>query len=176
MNMKTFEQSKKYLTFLGIVTTLALALNIFIIVYACLTGDQSTNAANPIVEISKAVVNTFSPNAVNESNIQDFTIIVRKVIGHFSLFCVDALLTSWALYLWIRPLDWFKPYRFLYITLSFGAFLAALTEIIQTFIPGRSGQVSDALIDFAGYMLGTLIILIILFVLYRHKQKKNSSK
>ena len=174
--MKTFEKEKKYLTFLGIATTLALALNIFIIVNACLNGEQSTGAANPIVEASKAVVNTFSPNAVNETNINDFTILIRKLFGHFGLFAVDALLTGWALFMWIKPLSWYKSYRFLYISLSYGAFLAALTEIIQVFIPGRSGQFTDSLIDFGGYIIGLLILNIILFFIFKKQNKdKNNS-
>ena len=173
--METFKKEKTYLVFLIISTVLALGLNIFIIVHACLNGDQSTTAANPIVEISIVIVNTFVPNAVNDGNILNFTILVRKLIGHFSLYCVSALLTCWSLYMWIKPLNWFKPYKYLIISVSFGVFMSALTEIIQAFIPGRSGQVTDALIDFAGYYLGLLIILLILFIRYMQNLTKREN-
>lgn len=42
-----------------------------------------------------------------------------------------------------------------------GLFIAFVDETIQLFVPGRSGEVRDMWIDFAGVALGTLIVLAI---------------
>ena len=57
-------------------------------------------------------------------------------------------------------------------SLAFGLFMGSLTEIIQLNVPGRSGQFTDVLIDFSGYLLGFLIILLILFLIIRKQNKK----
>ena len=170
--MNTFIQGKKYLVFLIIATVLALAINIFIVVQSCLNANQSTESSGLVVNLFKAIINTFSKDAINDGNIDTFTHVIRKLVGHFGLYACSGLLTSWALYMWIEPLDWFKPYIYLIIDLSFGFLFSLLTEIIQLFTPGRSGEFTDSLIDFSGYLLGTLIILLILFFLFEQRNKK----
>ena len=173
--MKTFKQSNKYIVLLIIATVFAVAINTFIIVQSCLNANQSTDAASPIVNICKAIVNAFHKDAINDNNIGTFTHVIRKLFGHFGLYAFSGLLTSWALYMWIKPLTLFKPYIYLISTLSFGFLFSLLTELIQLFTPGRSGEFSDSLIDFFGYITGTLIILIVLFVLFKKATDKEDS-
>ena len=45
------------------------------------------------------------------------------------------------------------------ITLIAGALYAASDEIHQTFIEGRSGQITDVLLDTAGVILGAIVIV-----------------
>ena len=52
-----------------------------------------------------------------------------------------------------------------------GLFLATLTEFIQRFIPGRSGELLDILIDFAGYSLPLSILGIIIY--FQHQKISN---
>ena len=170
--MNTFKQGKKYLVFLIIATVLALAINIFIVVHSCLNAYESTKAASPIVTLFKDFINLFHKDAINENNIDTFTLVIRKLVGHFGLYTCSGLLTSWALYMWIKPSDWFKPYIYLIIDLSFGFLFSLLTEFIQLFTPGRSGEFTDSLIDFSGYLVGTLIMLLILFILFKQRNKK----
>lgn len=47
----------------------------------------------------------------------------------------------------------------------FSAFYAATDEIHQLFVPGRSGQVKDVLIDSFGALLGVIFINIVIFFL-----------
>ena len=169
--METLKQNRKYLTYLIVVSVLALAVNVFIIVQSCLNGNQSTNVASPIVDMCKAIVNLFSKDAINDSNIDAFTLVIRKLFGHFGLYALSGLLTSSALLMWIKPLKWFKYYLFLIIDLSFGLLFSLFTELIQLFTPGRSGQILDSLIDFGGYIFGTLIILLMLYLAIRKRNK-----
>ena len=69
-------------------------------------------------------------------------------------------------------MKWSKHYLTAIIALSFGAAIAALTEIIQLNVPGRSGEFLDVLIDFSGYLLGALIVGLITFLVIRKQRKK----
>ena len=142
----------------------------FIILQSCLNGDRSTESSGFVVELFKSLINIFSKNAINENNIGTFTQVIRKLIGHFGLFAVDGLISSWAIYL---SSAYIKKYKQLYgllfslFSLFFGLFIAGLTEVIQSFIPSRSGEIVDVLIDFSGYLLGTGIIALIIFLRYK---------
>ena len=165
--MNIFKENKRYLIATIILTTFAVLINAFIILQASLNGSMSTESSGRVVTLLKNIINSLSENAINDSNIGDFTYFVRKLVGHFGLFAVSGLFTSWSFYLWIKPQTWYKPYRCIYMSLGFGFSLALLTELIQLFVPGRSGEFTDSLIDFFGYILTTGIIVLIALVQYK---------
>ena len=92
-------KNKRYLIATIIVGCLAIGINLFIILQSCLNGDRSTESSGFVVELFKSLINIFSKNAINENNICTFTQVIRKLIGHFGLFAVDGLISSWAIYL-----------------------------------------------------------------------------
>ena len=164
--------SKAYLIWTIIVCVLALAINVYIIVHSCLDAAESTKAAAGVVEITEEVVNAVAPGTVTPENYDSFTTIVRKVFGHFGLFVISGLLSSLAFYLSLSPLKWSKHFINVIIGLSFGLIIGITTELIQLTVPGRSGEITDVLIDFSGYLLGSLIIALILFLILRKTKKK----
>ena len=167
--------NKRYLIATIIITFLTVVVNAFIIMQSCLNGAMSTQSSGFVVNLFKGIINAFSPNAINDGNIDTFTHVIRKLVGHFGLFVISGLFTSTAIYLWFKPQKWYKLYRFIYSSLLFGFLLAGLTEIIQTFVPNRSGQLSDVLIDFSGFLLGFSIILLIICLVYRHQKKETTN-
>lgn len=54
--------------------------------------------------------------------------------------------------------------------------MAALTEYIQTFVPGRYGCWDDVWLDFSGYMSSTLLVIILLAIIYTVLHYKNKKK
>lgn len=164
--------SKKYLIFTIIICVLAIAINAYIIMHSCLDAGESTKASSGVVEVSEEVVNTVSPGTVTPENHDSFATFIRKMFGHFGLFVISGLLSSLAIYLSLNPWKWSKYLMLIASSLVFGLFMGALTEIIQLNVPGRSGQFTDVLIDFSGYLLGFLIILLILFLIIRKQNKK----
>lgn len=54
-----------------------------------------------------------------------------------------------------------------------GVVYAASDEIHQLFIPGRSGQITDVLIDSAGLLIGILFIYLMNYCLKQRKKIKN---
>ena len=84
----------------------------------------------------------------------------RKVVGHISLFGVTGLfLTLGAVLLWssVIPLK----YTIYLMSVTLGVTIAALSELIQHFVPERAGTFEDVMIDSAGYIIGVAIILFI---------------
>lgn len=170
------DKRKFHIVLTIIVFALSIAMNAFIIVQSCLYSAMSTSSSGLAVNILKAIINAFHNNAINEDNIGTFTYVIRKLIGHFGFFTISGLLTSWAIYLLSYYLKKYKHYMGIIFSLCFGLFLAGLTELIQSFIPDRSGQISDVLIDFGGYILGMGIIILIVFILLHHQRNKENEK
>lgn len=169
------KMSKKYWIWTIIVIILAVAINAYIIMHSCLDAVTSTQQSQGVVEVSEEVVNTISPGTVTPENHDSFATFIRKAFGHFGLFVISGLLSSLATYLLINPFKWSKHYLTVIIGLAFGLIIAIITEIIQLNVPGRSGEFTDVLIDFSGYLLGALIIGLILFLVIRHLRKKETS-
>ena len=167
--MKT---SKKYLIWTIIVCVLALAINAYIIMHSCLDAVKSTQASNSVVEVAEETINTISPGTITEATHESCASFIRKAFGHFGLFVISGLLSPLAIYLVINPFKWSKHYLNVIIGLSFGLMIAAITEIIQLNVPGRSGEFTDVLIDFSGYLVGALIVGLILFLILRRQKCK----
>jgi VanZ family protein len=170
--------SKKYFIWTLIFSVIALAINVFIVVHSCLDATASTEASHGVVEITEEVINTVAPGTITIDNHDSFVSFIRKAFGHFGLFLLSGFFTSLALFLIINPFNDKKYYRIILIALSSGLLLALLTETIQLYVPGRSGELTDVLIDFGGYLLGFSAIFLILFLIIRHinKQINNVSK
>ena len=164
--------SKKYWFFTILAIILAVAINGYIIMHSCLDAIESTKASQGVVEVAEDVVNTVSPNTITEENYDSFATFIRKAFGHFGLFAASGILSSLAFYLSLSPHSWCKHYMNVMFSLVFGLFMGILTEMIQLTVPGRSGEAVDVLIDFSGYLIGTLLLGLILFLVIR-KMRKN---
>jgi len=165
-----------YIIFTVISCLLAVGINVYIIVHSCLDAQASTEASAGVIETTEQIVNTISPGTVTPENHESFAAFIRKAFGHFGLFVISGLLTSIALYLSLKDIKKMKPHLLFVISLFFGLSMGAITETIQMHVPGRSGEFSDVLIDFSGYILGMLIIGLILFLIIRHIRKKEEKK
>lgn len=154
---------KKYNILKWIIFSIAVAINLFIIVNSCLTGEASTAASNSFIGGMSSTINAISPGSVNSSNKETFVMIVRKLFGHFGLFGLSSCFTTWACYLFLKDtkVKWFLWEGL--ISFGIGFFVAGLTELIQLFIPGRSGSIIDVLIDATGYLIGVLLVILIIF-------------
>lgn len=90
--------------------------------------------------------------------------LVRKS-AHFAEFFVLGIL------LFVS----FRMYRRNHLLLPLGTGLAtaALDETIQRFVPGRSGEWKDVLLDFSGIVSACLLALLILTLYNRRKRRKH---
>lgn len=117
-------------------------------VITAICSDQFSEEV--IVEISLTVK---PQNLIN--NLSDFFYKVRKGIGHFGAFLVLGIFSTFT---WILFISRKKLPLSIMISIILGFVIAATTEIIQYFIPGRCGTLADVLLDFSGFMISTLII------------------
>lgn len=93
----------------------------------------------------------------------DFQFWIRKA-AHFSAYMLLGVFAFLALK------NSFQKVHFL-VVLNICVFYALTDEVHQTYIPGRSGEVRDVLIDSAGALLG--ISLCYLFVYFYNNLKQN---
>lgn len=108
-------------------------------------------------------------------NLNNFFYKIRKGLGHFGAFLITGIFGMFFF------LFTFKPRRYIFtasIAVGLGYLVAAFTEYIQTFVPGRNGNIDDVLLDFTGYSIGAgtvlivfLAILLIRYMIERHKKK-----
>ncbi len=165
-------KKRKVLTFIVII--IALAINIFILVNACINGEASAQESNQIAHTTADVINTVKPETITQSNFPTFAAKLRKILGHFSLFVASGIFTTWSL---VLVGDSKKKFFQVLYSICVGAFIAFLSELFQLFTAGRSGNFRDVGIDVSGYLVGVfLLILIYLIVKLIQKIKSNKKK
>ena len=84
--------------------------------------------------------------------------LIRKA-AHFAEYAVLGALVFLAAD--VRHGLWFAP--------CFGLLSALADETIQLFAAGRSGQITDVWLDFAGFLVGWLFVLLIALCLQRRR-------
>ena len=135
---------------------------------------KAAGRASLIIDLSnnKAEYSVRIPVEISDpilGNIAKFKLFVRKSIGHFSLFLLDGILGCLTFYLWFK-----KRLKAWLCSIPIGIALAALSEFIQHFVPGRYGAVNDVIIDSTGFIFGTLLIFILTLIFCRaQKAVKN---
>ena len=132
----------------------------FIWVHSLMSAEKSTEESLNVLEFLTNFLRSIGINAALTDH------IVRKA-AHFCEFALLGCLTLWCGYLLNKNI--------LKLLLPVGGVcvaVAIIDEIIQIFSPGRSCQLSDVILDFAGSVCGaTFFILIILVILLIKKRK-----
>lgn len=118
--------------------------------------------------------NSLQPGYVSEIRSEATTGFFRRILGLFmSKFLEDdhyirklAHVFEFAMLgiivmINIKLYELGKKLRY-WIGLPFGILVASTDETIQLFVPGRSGMVTDVIIDFSGFVLGFFICLMLL--------------
>ena len=133
-----------------------------------------TSKKNP--ELVKEFDITISAKqAINEDNYSSFHSAVRKFVGHFSLFLVTAVAGFIFFYTYFN--DRKKWWIVLLITQVLGFAIAGFSELIQLYVPTRSGMWSDVFIDFSGYVAGSVLTMLTFFLIeYIVKKKQDNTK
>jgi VanZ family protein len=141
-----------------------------------------TSESNP--SLSETFLVKVSPRAAyDEGNMNLLYTKIRKGIGHFGAFMVFGCLGYLFLHFLIS--DPRKDYLAGLISLGISYLLAFITEVIQTFVPGRSGLFNgggfvDMNIDSLGAAIGVLLaflgFLIYYLILHAKKAKKAKSQ
>ena len=107
------------------------------------------------------------------------TLVVRKTLGHYSLFAVTALFSVGFILMAFHK-DWHRVIALLVSEVT-GFALAGFSELLQLYTPGRSGRWEDVGIDTAGYSLTIVIALLVILIVwairfFKKKKKENPIK
>ena len=133
-----------------------------------------SSAANP--ELSETLVFEVMPKkAIDGENYVDFASFIRKSIGHFLLFGVSAIFTTWAFYLILNKVIK-KKWFIVLVSGLFGIAVASVTEMIQLFIPLRSGTWIDVGINILGYTIFLALTILFGFLILKRRQKVEANK
>lgn len=147
---------------------LALTIMTVIFLLSSQDADTSTKVSGGTIEVFAKI---FVPGFENMPQIQKDTLIenmqhfARKT-AHFTAYMGIGIMTAAAM----RTYSIKLRYK-LIIPAVIGLIYASTDEIHQGFIPGRSPQVSDVLLDFCGVLTGIGIVTLICIV-YMHIKKR----
>ena len=130
--------------------------------FSAQVADDSQEMSDFFVHLLDAV---FSLDIMRNEIIRDMTSFLVRKAAHMSEYAVLAILFG----LTIRE---YKKEPWLLRALAATAAYAATDEFHQLFVPGRSGQLKDVLIDTAGGALGLGLLALILYLKRRRKMKE----
>lgn len=135
---------------------------------------EVTITSNIVPSLSDTTQITVKPaGAINKENYEDVNLTIRKSIGHALLFAIAQVFTFLAFYMFLPNMKWWQVAL---ISLATGLLIASISELIQFFIPLRSGKFIDVLIDVAGVSTGLTLTLGFTLLIRNNKKKKPQSK
>ena len=131
-----------------------------------------TYKANPSLTHRVKIVSIKS-GAISINNIQEFGLYIRKSLGHAAVFMVAQIFTLLAFFMFYPERKW---YVYTSMSLGEGLFISGLSELIQFFIPSRSGAWLDVLIDFSGVVVGAALALLGIFIVKKIIAKRRAKQ
>ena len=153
------------LIFRYVFMALSLALMIYIFVMSGQTANVSSQSSGRIIKtIAKIVVEDFESKPIDYqlyfiSSLQFFVRKAAHFVLYFSLgFSVCGCTLTFD--------DKTKRFNCL-VAFAISLAYAISDEIHQLFIEGRSGQISDVLLDASGIFCGILLINLVLFIAHK---------
>ena len=168
--------------------TIYILIIIVLIVESLKSGEESAKISNDVTDvivdiventntdIPDIIVDKFIEEEINNDEIEslrtsnNFKYFIRKLFGHFGAYFILGFITFITFNIF-----WSNKTKTLIWSLIFGVVFSIITELLQ-FIPiGRYPSVKDVVINFTGYINGTLIILVIYIVYTKIKERKISS-
>ena len=127
------------------------------------SGGLSRNITNKILQISNKY------NALGQEEKEQIANKTEKIIrkvAHFSIYTVVGLLLMGLLSTYKIKENW----RMI-LSILLGMIYAVSDEIHQSFIPGRTPQITDVYIDTLGVVIGVLLILLFIKIYDKYVTK-----
>ncbi|MBQ7288578.1 MAG: VanZ family protein [Clostridia bacterium] len=148
---------------------LVIACMVLIFSFSSQTSGQSTDTSNSFI---KTVISFFYPafkewTSAEQAELYNICSHLVRKLAHFSVFGLLGFLVTLAL----------SNYRLSYRRTIFYSFCfcviyAISDEIHQMFVPGRAPGFLDVLIDAVGALLGSCIIICILYIIRASKKRR----
>lgn len=148
---------------------------IFIIIWCTvvflLSAEPSTKSSNTSGRFVNIVLKIlFGTTNVELGVLDSITFVIRK-LAHFTLYALGGFL----IYNLFMCYNISNKKRIIY-SYVMGTFLAALDETHQFFVPGRSAELRDVIIDSVGIFTGLLVFKVFYVIINKVKEKVKMSK
>ncbi len=151
---------------------LSVSLMVTIFCFSAQPAEISQNTSDGFFATVEAIVAKLYGGAVPptvDAMLLDFHAILRKLAHGFVYFLLGGCLTaSFCCTLFFKKL-WKKGL----CAASIAVFYAITDEVHQLFVPGRSGEVRDVLIDSLGVLVGVSIMLFSVALAKKRKIRKD---
>lgn len=158
-------ETKKIHTHKTILWILIFIWMIVIFLFSAQTGDESSKLSGGFL---RTFILRFTPAHLSQDTIDFLEHLIRKA-AHMTEYAILGILISIQLRLYeVFQKEWKKILAATGLVMLY----AATDEIHQLFIGGRSGQVTDVMIDTCGGFLGALFIAILVFFYKKTDRRK----
>ena len=146
-----------------------LCLYIFTFGYHCFSSLQTAEESSSIsMDVTEVVVeieeNVFHHEVTDIEKVHNN---VRKIIGHFMYFGLIGTFGFLTFYCFLKKLS-----KTIIFSAPLGLLMAIVSEVLQNLTVGRGPSVKDVFIDYGGYLVATLVLLLIFYLVIRNKNKK----
>lgn len=130
-------------------------------------SEHSTNTSGTVIKTTLSKFNSFNnlEQQQQEQVIENLQHPIRK-IAHFTIYAVGGII----IFNFIDTYDVVKKKKIMF-TIIFGALYASIDETHQLFVHGRSGQISDIILDTSGVSIGCLTMCLIYLIRGKLKWK-----
>lgn len=154
----------------GIFTVLIVIWMIFIFSMSSQNSQESSNTSGSTIKLVLSTIPKFSEQTqeVQDNIVEELQFIVRKT-AHFTAYMILGIL-SILIFLQYEKIN--KKFQFAFLLC---VAYAISDEVHQLFVPGRSGEIRDVMIDSAGSFIGILIVLSFIKLSKITKQKRIKS-
>lgn len=144
--------NKKHRIYQIVLLVLWVILIVFFSAKCLDTGSESSNLSKKVGEVITKIT------GLNDDNTNNFTLFIRKVLGHFGFFLIFGVVST-LLFFSINEL---KLYIRIIINLSQSFIYAIISEfLLEANTTGRNASIGDVFIDYSGFIVGFFITVII---------------
>lgn len=154
--MKKSQTSMRFRVIIFILTAGMIA---FAFIHSSMPADLSSEESESVMGVLQYILDFLGFSAELTDH------IVRKA-AHFAEYTAIGMLLVSCAYSFSRT----KPYRYYSQILFAGLATAVIDETIQLNVAGRSGQITDVLLDFSGVITGA-VFMVLIYMIYRKIRK-----
>lgn len=159
----------KKIVILRIITAALIVCNMAAIFsFSAQKAQQSQNTSSSVIESMVKLIHgdfDFWSEEKKEETVESYQRLVRKLAHMTEYASLGAMTCAFVL-------TFKKVKKGAVLCAVFCALYAASDEIHQLFVPGRSGQLSDVLIDTAGAVLGIFVMGLLVLTFVKIKRSK----
>lgn len=137
-------------------------------------ADDSSKQSSRVVELISNIIPFINNMEEPDKTIlkeEILTPIIRKT-AHFSIYAMLGLLTM----NFMLTIENKKMCKRAIIALTFCFIYSITDEFHQIFIPGRSGKITDVLIDTSGAIVGILFTIVVTMTIRKIQLKNNTER